>query len=71
MKPSDITKLGIGVSPEGREVFGGLSVEDNLRIGAYTRKDKKEIADLYQEVYELFPRLAERKKAVGGNTFRR
>lgn len=66
MKPSDITKLGIGVSPEGREVFGGLSVEDNLRIGAYTRKDKKEIADLYQEVYELFPRLAERKKQSAG-----
>lgn len=66
MKPSDIAKLGIGVSPEGREVFGGLSVEDNLRIGAYTRKDKKEIADLYQEVYELFPRLAERKKQSAG-----
>lgn len=66
MKPSDITKLGIGVSPEGREVFGGLSVEDNLRIGAYTRKDKKEIADLYAEVYELFPRLEERKKQMAG-----
>ena len=56
-KPSDITKLGIGVSPEGREVFGGLSVEENLRIGAYTRKDAKEIAASFAEVYELFPRL--------------
>ena len=58
MKPSDITKLGIGVSPEGREVFGGLSVEENLRIGAYTRKDAKEIAASFAEVYELFPRGA-------------
>lgn len=66
MRPSDITKLGIGVSPEGREVFGGLSVEDNLRIGAYTRKNKQEIQDSYQEVYELFPRLAERKKQMAG-----
>ena len=66
MKPSDITKLGIGVSPEGREVFSGLSVEDNLRIGAYIINDKKEIAALYEEVYELFPRLAERKKQMAG-----
>lgn len=66
MRPSDITKLGIGVSPEGREVFGGLSVEDNLKIGAYTRKDKQEIQKSYQEVYELFPRLAERKRQMAG-----
>ena len=66
MKPSDITKLGIGVSPEGREVFGGLSVEENLRIGAYTRKDPKEIEASFNEVYELFPRLAERKKQTAG-----
>ena len=66
MKPSDITRLGIGVSPEGREVFSGLSVEDNLQIGAYIIKDKKEIAALYEEVYELFPRLAERKKQMSG-----
>lgn len=66
MRPSDITKLGIGVSPEGREVFGGLSVEDNLRIGAYTRKSKQEISESYQEVYGLFPRLAERRKQAAG-----
>lgn len=66
MKASDITKLGIGVSPEGREVFGGLSVQDNLKIGAYTRKDKKEIADSFTMVYDLFPRLAERKKQPAG-----
>ncbi len=66
LKPSDITKLGIAASPEGREVFGGLSVQDNLKIGAYTRKDKREIADSFEEVYRLFPRLRERKKQAAG-----
>lgn len=66
MKPCDITRLGIGVSPEGREVFGGLSVHENLQAGAYTRKDKKEIAASYEEVYELFPRLRERRKQSAG-----
>ena len=66
MKPCDITKLRIGVSPEGGEEFGGLSVEENLKIGAYTRKDPKEIANSFEEVYELFPRLAERKKQSAG-----
>ena len=63
-KPSDITKLGIAVSPEGREVFGGLTVHENLRLGAYTVKDKKQIEASYEEVYALFPRLAERKKQL-------
>lgn len=63
-KPSDITKLGIAVSPEGREVFGGLTVHENLRVGAYIVKDKKQIETSYQEVYSLFPRLAERKKQL-------
>lgn len=65
-KTCEITKLGIGVSPEGREVFGGLSVQENLQIGAFTRKDKKEIAASYEEVYELFPRLKERRKQSAG-----
>lgn len=63
-KPCDITKMGMAVSPEGREVFGGLSVEENLRVGAYTIKDKKRIAASFEEVYELFPRLAERRKQL-------
>lgn len=66
MKTSDITKLGIGVSPEGREVFGGLSVQENLQIGAYTRSSKQEVANSYEEVYHLFPRLKERKKQSAG-----
>ncbi len=66
MKPSLITKLGISVSPEGRGVFAGLSVEENLRIGAYTRTDKAEIKNSFEEVYELFPRLRDRKKQMSG-----
>ena len=56
--------LGIGQSPEGRGVFPGMTVQENLLMGAYTRKDDLQ-ADL-DEVYELFPRLAERKTQFGG-----
>ncbi|TWP46293.1 ABC transporter ATP-binding protein [Lentzea tibetensis] len=56
--------LGIGQAPEGRGVFPGMTVQENLLMGAYTRKDdlSKDLA----EVYELFPRLAERKSQFGG-----
>ncbi|RKT56703.1 ABC transporter ATP-binding protein [Saccharothrix australiensis] len=57
-------QLGIGQSPEGRGVFPGMTVQENLLMGAYTRKDDL-TADL-EEVYELFPRLAERKTQFGG-----
>ncbi|MDQ2588471.1 ABC transporter ATP-binding protein [Saccharothrix yanglingensis] len=55
---------GIGQSPEGRGVFPGMTVQENLLMGAYTRKDSLD-ADL-AEVYELFPRLNERKNQFGG-----
>ena len=58
---ADLVRKGICLVPEGREVFPELSVEDNLRLGAYTRKDRKEIAESYSFVYSLFPRLSERK----------
>ncbi|AIG75603.1 MULTISPECIES: ABC transporter ATP-binding protein [Amycolatopsis] len=57
-------ELGIGQSPEGRGVFPGMTVQENLLMGAYTRKDDLK-ADL-AEVYELFPRLNERKTQFGG-----
>ncbi|MFC9253946.1 ABC transporter ATP-binding protein [Amycolatopsis thailandensis] len=57
-------ELGIGQSPEGRGVFPGMTVQENLLMGAYTRKDDLK-ADL-DEVYELFPRLNERKTQFGG-----
>ena len=56
--------VGIGQAPEGRGIFPGMTVEENLQMGAYARKDdaSKELA----EVYELFPRLAERNSQAGG-----
>jgi len=57
-------QLGIGQSPEGRGVFPGMTVQENLLMGAYTRKDDLS-ADL-DEVFGLFPRLAERKSQFGG-----
>ena len=56
--------LGIGQSPEGRGVFPGMTVQENLLMGAYTRKD--DLAADLEEVYGLFPRLAERKTQFGG-----
>ncbi len=53
--------LGIGYVPEGRRVFGQLSVEENLRMGAYELKDKKRIAENIDTVYGIFPRLGERR----------
>ena len=68
----DITKLpahkraglGIGYVPEGRRVFGKLSVEDNLKMGAYELKDKAQIAKNMEMVYGIFPRLGERSKQL-------
>ena len=53
--------LGIGYVPEGRRVFAKLTVEENLRMGAYELKDKKKIAENMEKVYAIFPRLGERK----------
>ena len=66
MEPSEIVKLGISLSPEGREVFPSLTVEENLELGSFTRKNKKEIQQSYNRVYDLFPRLEERKKQAAG-----
>lgn len=61
---AEIVQMGICLSPEGREVFPDLSVQDNLKLGAFTRKDKVKIAQDYEKVYSLFPRLFERKTQV-------
>ena len=60
-----IVKLGMGHVPEGRRVFPGLTVAENLRMGAFTRP-KTEVADSLDEVYEWFPRLEERKNQAAG-----
>ena len=61
-----IVAEGMAHVPEGRRVFAELSVHDNLMMGAYTRKDKKEIAETLAMVYKRFPRLEERKKQMAG-----
>lgn len=66
MRPNEIVRLGISLSMEGRGVFPRLTVEENLRIGAYTRKDKAEIRETMEEMYELFPRLVQRKNQLAG-----
>lgn len=61
-----IVSLGMSHVPEGRRVFSNLSVYENLMMGAYTRSDKKEIADTLDMVYERFPRLQERRAQLAG-----
>ena len=61
-----IVSLGMAHVPEGRRVFAELSVYENLRMGAYTRKDKDEIAKTLEMVYKRFPRLMERKNQLAG-----
>ena len=61
-----IVEMGVAQCPERRRIFASQSVEDNLLLGAYTRKDKEEIEKDLQNVYRLFPRLEERKRQLGG-----
>ena len=60
-----IVRLGIAQSPEGRRVFGTLSVEENLRMGGFTRPPA-EIPESVRHVYEIFPRLHERRAQLAG-----
>lgn len=61
-----IVSMGMAHVPEGRRVFANLSVYQNLKMGAYTRKDKQEIEDTLKTVYKRFPRLEERKNQLAG-----
>ncbi|WP_027365356.1 ABC transporter ATP-binding protein [Desulfotruncus alcoholivorax] len=61
-----IIRRGISQVPEGRGIFANLTVEENLGLGAYVRKDKAEINRNLKVVYDRFPRLFERRKQVGG-----
>lgn len=64
--PHKLISKGIAMVPEGRGIFGKLSVLENLQMGAFFRNDKDGIAQDLQKVYELFPRLEERQKQVAG-----
>lgn len=66
MPAHKIVQKGIAHVPEGRRVFADLTVYENLIMGAYTRKDKKEIAENLENVYKRFPRLKERKNQKAG-----
>jgi len=66
MPAHEIVGLGISQSPEGRMVFANLTVADNLDLGAYRRKDRPGIAADRERVFQLFPRLLERKKQSAG-----
>ena len=61
-----IVSMGMAHVPEGRRIFQELTVLENLKMGAYTRKDKKEISDTLEMVYKRFPRLEERKSQIAG-----
>jgi len=62
----EVVGLGVSQSPEGRMVFANLSVEDNLELGAYRRKDRDGIRKDRDEVFRLFPRLLERRRQLSG-----
>ncbi len=62
----EVTKLGVSHSPEGRRIFGRLTVQENLEMGAFNRDDEAGIAEDFQRSLDLFPRLRERLKQPGG-----
>lgn len=64
--PHRIVELGISHAPEGRGIFGTLTVMENLRLATYARRDKGEIQKDYRRVFGLFPRLEERKNQIAG-----
>jgi len=65
-KPWNIVSAGLLHVPEGRRIFSTMTVHENLLLGGYTVRDKKAIATRLDEVYELMPRLAERRRQQGG-----
>jgi branched-chain amino acid transport system ATP-binding protein len=65
-KPHEIVALGVSQSPEGRRVFARMNIQENLEMGAFARKDRTGLAAEYERVYELFPRLRERKLQKAG-----
>ncbi|MGZ7023706.1 MAG: ABC transporter ATP-binding protein, partial [Ilumatobacteraceae bacterium] len=60
LKGHEVAERGIAQSPEGRRIFGRMTVTENLELGAFLRRDKSAIADDMDRVFELFPRLKER-----------
>ncbi len=66
LRPHEIVRLGVAQVPEGRKIFGRLTVRENLEMGAYTRNDKAGIAEDMARVLDLFPQLKGRERQLGG-----
>ena len=64
--PEQIARRGFSLVPEGRNVFGALSIEENLKVGAGMRTDRQKVADDLESVYHEFPMLAQRRHAAAG-----
>ncbi len=65
-RPHEIVEMGVCQSPEGRRVFARMSVHETLEMGAFARKDRTTLATEYDRIYELFPRLHERRAQKAG-----
>ena len=66
MSPSQIVSLGISQAPEGRQILATLTVAENLKLGTYTRKDRRAVKDDLERVFTYFPILADRRGQLGG-----
>ena len=66
MPAHEHVRVGIGQSPEGRRIFSRMTVMENLQMGGYSRKDKAGLHEDYERVFDLFPRLRERRNQAGG-----
>ena len=66
MPAHEHVRVGIGQSPEGRRIFSRMTVMENLQMGGYSRKDKSGLREDYERVFDLFPRLRERRNQAGG-----
>ena len=66
MSPNKIVQMGVSQVPEGRRIFPQLTVSENLDMGAFLRSDKEGIKRDIEEVFSIFPRLAERRNQLGG-----
>ena len=66
MAPEDIARMGFSMVPEGRHVFGSLTIDENLRLGSAMRRDKDQTARDLEQIYQIFPMLSERKDSHAG-----
>jgi branched-chain amino acid transport system ATP-binding protein len=66
LRTEEIARLGVTHVPEGRGTFASLTTEENLRLGAYARRDRSEVASAFERVYRHFPRLAQRRRQQAG-----